>query len=354
MVMKKEKLFHNLTRINEISPVHTLQPNDRFVIFSDLHIGDRSRLDEFVPNSKLFLHILSNYYRRHDYNLVLNGDIEELKRFALKTIIRAWPRLYDEFRDYSSRNRLFKLVGNHDNELISIRDVDFTTTLPGLKLSYRNDTVLIFHGHQASHLFTTYNEVLGFAMRYILTPLGIKNFSVSHSSSKKFRIERRVYRYSSEKKMLSIIGHTHRPLFESLSKVDSTKFNIENLCREYTNSDTTRRAIIEKRLDMHKKELARSRKQRPAHGSTRSLYNSDLLVPCVFNSGCVTGKRGITALEIDCEKIRLVHWFDRRKSNKHLRMVDQPTERLGNSDFYRSVLKQDCLQYIFNRINLLS
>lgn len=39
-------------------------------------------------------------------------------------------------------------------------------------------------------------------------------------------------------------------------------------------------------------------------------------IPCLFNSGCVIGKRGVTAPEIEEVNIRLVHWFDSRISKK--------------------------------------
>jgi hypothetical protein len=97
-------------------------------------------------------------------------------------------------------------------------------------------------------------------------------------------------------------------------------------------------------------------------------------VPCLFNSGCAVGKRGFTALEIEDERIALVHWFDRRRSDRHLRRAPGPTgvfgvsdvgleetpdrsplppEQLGDSDFFRLVLNRDSLDYIFTRIRLL-
>lgn len=352
--MNKNVLFNNLAWLQRVSPKYTLQKGDRFVVFSDMHIGDRSGLDEFAPNADLFKSVLQQYYEQHGYRVVLNGDIEELKRFRLGNIMAAWPQLYATFGRLATQQRLYKLVGNHDTELMSHRDVDFTTTLPGLTLVYNDDTLLIFHGHQASHLFTTYNDVLGFFLRYVMTPLGIKNLSVSHSSSRKFRIERRVYQYSSEHKLLSVIGHTHRPLFESLSKIDATKFRIEKLCREYTSGDDARRASIENELGVYKNELATATRRYKRNGYSSSLYNSDLLVPCVFNSGCTIGKRGMTAVEIDDGRIRLVHWFDSRRSSKHFELHDYSLQQLGDSPYYRSVLNSDSLQYIFNRINLLS
>jgi hypothetical protein len=65
-------------------------------------------------------------------------------------------------------------------------------------------------------------------------------------------------------------------------------------------------------------------------------------------------KRGITAIEIVDNPIALVCWFDRNKNMKHFSHNGQSIERLGTSDYFRTVLKKDCLNYIFTRIKLLS
>ena len=78
------------------------------------------------------------------------------------------------------------------------------------------------------------------------------------------------------------------------------------------------------------------------------------MVPCIFNSGCVIGKKGITAIEITKGKIALVHWFDRRKSQKYLDYNGYVPVQLGDSEYYRVVFKEDDLNYIFARIKLLA
>jgi hypothetical protein len=85
-----------------------------------------------------------------------------------------------------------------------------------------------------------------------------------------------------------------------------------------------------------------------------SLYNEGPLVPCLFNSGCGVGKRGMTALEIDRGSINLVHWFDRNITNKYFSFNGYSPERLDETSFYRVKLKTDELRYIFSRINLLA
>ena len=83
------------------------------------------------------------------------------------------------------------------------------------------------------------------------------------------------------------------------------------------------------------------------------FYNTIFHIPCLFNSGCVIGKRGITCLEIEDGQIRLVHWFDKNVSKKYLTKSGYEPEQLGDSDIYRMVINAESLDYIFTRINFL-
>jgi hypothetical protein len=66
------------------------------------------------------------------------------------------------------------------------------------------------------------------------------------------------------------------------------------------------------------------------------------------------GKTGMTAIEITDKTIALVHWFDKKKSEKHFSHNEQILERLSTSDYYKLTLKKDYLDYIFTRIKLLT
>ena len=56
---------------------------------------------------------------------------------------------------------------------------------------------------------------------------------MAESSRRRFRVEKRMYNFARKKKIMALIGHTHRPLFESLPRLDTLKIEIENLCRAY-------------------------------------------------------------------------------------------------------------------------
>ncbi len=343
----------NLSALYDRTPVQRLTEKDQYVIFSDLHMGNGKHSDDFAPNSELFLRVLGEYYYPKPYGLILNGDVEELQRFSLDSIMKRWERVYELFSRFEGEGRLDRLFGNHDMALKSIRSPKIAVK-EALRFDYRGDEIFLFHGHQTSIRFEVYNDWFGFVLKYFANPLRIKNYEVSHDSEKRFRVEQRVYNFASSAKLLSIIGHTHRPLFESMSKIDTLKFEIERLIRKYPKSAPKKKPDIERRIREYKAELLKAQADRNNEASAASLYRENLVVPCMFNSGCVLGKRGMTALEIDRGQMRLVHWFDRKRSEKYLSYEGFHTEKLPKSDFYRVIIKEESLDYIMSRIRLLA
>lgn len=353
--MKESPFSKELAKLFEEAPEINLSKDDKIVVFSDLHIGNRGRQDDFVHNSASVMHILENYYLKNDYTLVLNGDIEELQKFSLKKIIARWPELYRLFRMFEQRGALYKIAGNHDLELQFVKNpILKSTILKALKLNYHGHKIAIFHGHQASLIMERFYLLWKVLLRCFANPLGIKNISHSHDNDTRFKTERRVYNFSRDRKVISIIGHTHRPLFESMSKVDCLKFKIEQLCREYSTSGEQNRRELAVKIQSYHQELENLLAKNNSEDLRSSLYNSDLLVPCTFNSGCVIGKKGITAIEIGGGNIGLVHWFDQNTSQKYFDCNGYQPEQLEESDYFRVVLKEDNLDYIFTRIELLA
>jgi UDP-2,3-diacylglucosamine pyrophosphatase LpxH len=351
----QDPISTSLRTLYNHTPEIELSRRDRLVVFSDLHVGNRRRGDDFLKNAQLFMHVLEQHYLTQGYTLILNGDIEELLRFSLGEVESRWPDLFALFGRFRSAGRLYKVVGNHDIALPLYREYPFSEILvDGLKLRYKRDVLFLFHGHQASHFQTRFSVLVGLTLRYLARPLGIKNYSVSRSTYRKYRTERRVYSFSQAERIASLIGHTHRPLFESLSKIDSLRFRIEQLCRQYARARAREKRRLSEDIQRHKSELQQVYARKGGLRSQRSIYNTKLLIPCLFNSGCCIGKRGITAIELQEGEIALVHWFDKNLSQKHFDLVDEVPQQLDGSDYYRVVLNQDSLDYIFTRIRLLA
>lgn len=359
MVAKKprletKELYKRLNALLDKSPTFQLDKHASWAIFSDIHMGDGGSTDDFKRNSGLFETVLREYYLGTSA-LILNGDIEELQRFKLEKIYDRWKNIYEILDEFNDQDALYKTIGNHDLELSLLNKLPFNYKLyEAIRLKKDQNHLFLFHGHQASKKYQEHNELIGFTLKYFANPLGIKSYSVSHSSLKQYKIEKRVYGFSSFNKLVSIIGHTHRPLFESLDKMERIKYKIEELCREYVKSSELRKNEIEEEIRSHKKDLKQHFRHNKGHSFQSYVYNSMFHIPCLFNSGCVVGKRGMTCLEISDTKIRLVHWFDKNISKKYLRKSGYEPQQLGDTNYYRMVINEESLDYIFTRINFLS
>ena len=261
--------------------------------------------------------------------------------------------MYEIFDSFSAGGKLWKLVGNHDLALLREKDQPYPLH-HGLRLERDRRSLFCFHGHQASKLFANYMYISDFAVRYLAKPLKLKNTSVSGDSRQRFKAERRIYRASKRLGIVSICGHTHRPLFESLSKYDSLRWSIEELLREYPSSSPEGKARVAGLVELYRTECERLGKSELKWGLSKSLYEEKaLLIPCVFNSGCATGKHGISAIEIESGRISLVHWTKEGRARPYILEEALLKDGIEGTDVSRYLLKQAELDYVFARIDLL-
>lgn len=330
-----------------------MDPDEKIVILSDLHMGNGGRNDDFLHNGPLCLEALQHFYLAKGFTLILNGDIEELLRNSKAEIVRNWAPMYQLFEQFRAKNRLVWLQGNHEILPPEIRGGGRPDWFDGesLVLDYPEGSVFVFHGHQAGVANSgRFNDLIGLSLKLFANSLGIGNRSIAHDSVKKYKLEKAVHEFSRTEGLVSIIGHTHRPLFESLSKKESQGMRIERMCRDYTRGDEARKSKIRRAVADLKHDFLHPARRSP--GLATTVYG-DLWVPCVFNSGCAVGKRGFTTLEIKNGKIALVFWSSPERSrlpssyNEH-----KPSRRFGEGA-YRTILRREALDYVFSRIQLL-
>ncbi|MFP4528403.1 MAG: metallophosphoesterase [Candidatus Kapaibacterium sp.] len=353
--MNDRVILKNLDKTRNYSPVITLNDDEPVVIFSDLHMGNGSSRDDFLHNSGLFEYILNNYYLSNQSRLVLNGDVEELYKFRLGSITKKWHNLYSIFHEFSQKDRFYKIIGNHDYELQFARRRGINRNLlQGLRLHSSGGEIFIYHGHQTSNYMDTYNRLSLYLVRYLVHPLRIRNLTFTLNSRKIFRTERLSYEFSARNRIISIIGHTHKPLFESFSKRDTLTYNIERLLRKYpkVNKEKKKRKI-EKNIREFSEELKNLREKNIIN-LRDEVYHDGLLVPSLFNTGAAIGKRGLTGIEIAGGKISLVYWFDRHRSERYINYKGIDTYQLPGTDYFKAILKSENLDYIFARINLMA
>jgi len=347
---RRRKLDH----LHERAPVIRLGDGGKLVVFSDLHLGDGGADDDFAANAELFAAALERYYEKENYILALNGDIEELMRFPLARIQGRWQGIYAVWQRFAGRGAFFKTVGNHDQGLL--RHGPGELSLPvseSLRVEIGGHRLWLFHGHQVSRVNWLFQTLGRLALRWLLHPLGIGNYTVARSSRRRFRVEKRAYLFARQKKIMVLIGHTHRPLFESLSRLDTVKIEIENLCRSYPAAGPAMKRELEQRLARLKREYIELQHRDSQPRRVENLYHEGPLLPCLFNSGCGIGRHGITALEFAEGRAALVYWVDRRRSGKYVASEGYDPQPLEGSHYCRVVLKEEDLDYIFTRIRLL-
>ncbi|TNJ36091.1 metallophosphoesterase [Prosthecochloris vibrioformis] len=357
-MQQHHKKHPHLERLRKTARRVDVNGSSRILILSDLHMGNGGRRDEFRRNAGLVETVLSDYYQPQGFSLLLNGDVEELFKFPLEDIVTRWESMYRLFMSFSENGFFLRTFGNHDASLQDEQGYILAPyLLEAVRLVYGREEMLVFHGHQASiFLWETYplvSRLIALFLRYVAKPFGIRNFSMAYNSRRRFAIEKSIYEFSNQEKIVSVIGHTHRPLFESLSKVDYLNYRIEELCRAYPDAALPEREYIESRIATMKEELSDCYRQGKRIGLRSGVYNN-LTIPSVFNSGCAIGKRGITALEIDREKVRLVYWYNGRQSRKYPSDRDSTPMPLGQTGYSRVILNEDRLDYVFSRLHLLA
>ena len=353
--MTGARVSRRLDRLLRDSPLLHGTPKDRWVILSDLHIGDGSPRDEFRHNKDLVHRALEAHYLPRRFRLILNGDIEDLYKVPLRAITTANRDTFDLFAQFQRDAGLYKITGNHDLDLTLHNPALLRfPLLPGLRLRFGEQETFILHGHQADFLTHGCHRLVSLFMRHVATPLRIPNGGVAHDSGKRYRTEKLIYDFAKSRGLLAIIGHTHRPLFESLSRIDYLKFEIEKLCRAYPRADAAEREALGRKARLYQTELQQALDKGPSNGARAGLYDSGRLLPCVFNSGCATGKRGVTAIEIADGQISLVFWFDPDRTTKYFNFNGYRPEALLGTPYYRVPLKTDSLDYIHARIRLLA
>jgi hypothetical protein len=110
-----------------------------------------------------------------------------------------------------------------------------------------------------------------------------------------------MYQWSSrQKNLLLITGHTHQPVFRSLTQIEQL---YEDLSKLKAGKDKI--VIAEKQAEIRKREQKGD--QKPGSAKPLDTY---------FNSGCSCFDDGdITGIEIEKGMIRLIKWFyDEHKS----------------------------------------
>lgn len=281
----------------------------RYAIFSDLHLGNGGRSDNFAHNQSA-LQCALEYYRHRGYSVILVGDIEEFWQFDLSEIREQYDStVYGALRSFAL-GMVHRVYGNHDLEWAGLCD----PTVPeggthrwateGVRLG---DRVLITHGHQGDPFSDKRSWISRFVVRLfryvepIARWLGWGDKAATQSRVPKHR-ERIFYQWAKKAGVILICGHTHRAFFDSRSRYVRLQARLAQLSPEV--SPGRSKALVRDKRQL-RRELAQERQRGRDIGP---LERDDCPLPCYFNCGCGCYTHGLTNLEIEAGTIRLVKW----------------------------------------------
>ncbi|HEY0039398.1 MAG TPA: metallophosphoesterase [Flavisolibacter sp.] len=284
--------------------------NDRFIIFSDQHKGAKNGADDFMLCEPNYLAAL-DYYYDNKFQLIVLGDCEELWENRLSKVMSQQEPSFNRYRKFAAENRFFKTVGNHDLDwkndpwtMTQIKKqfgVDLTIydgVLLQTTIGNRDLKILCTHGHQGD-LASDGNWFSKFFVSKIWAPmqawLKINPNTPAYDAQLKTLHNRLMYEWSEgQKNLLLITGHTHQPVFESLTY-------IERLYRQLQ--------IAEQMDDDTMLELIREEIKKRRFEYNHVSHDYLVMKPTYFNSGCCCFNDGdITGIEIENGYLRLIKW----------------------------------------------
>jgi hypothetical protein len=282
----------------------------KFIIFSDQHKGRKNGADDFALAEPNYLAAL-RHYDDNGFHLISLGDSEELWENTLSQVRKCNTPSFQAESNFARRDAFTKIFGNHDLDweidplapvylkeiygvpVIALEAVMLQTTAAGQLLN-----IFCTHGHQGD-LQSDGNWFSKVFVSKIWAPLQaylkINPNTPAYDVDLKTAHNRMMYEWSAEQKnLLLITGHTHQPVFQSLT-------HIERLLRKQ------KQALYE-----HNKEWAEAIDLEMSwSGRRHDVVREDYLSmkPTYFNSGCCCYDDGdITGLEIADGKIALIKW----------------------------------------------
>jgi UDP-2,3-diacylglucosamine pyrophosphatase LpxH len=206
-----------LSQIYQQAKVIPFDDSSKFVLFSDLHRGDKSPADEFLQNEDLYLEALRRYFDE-GYTYIEVGDGDDLWcQRSFNRIRQMYEQVFEIIHQFERRGRLHFILGNHEisgrrNETV---EKDGIRTHEALVLEHRNtkQKLFIFHGHQADYMNDRFILISRLIVRYIWRRLKTSRLSTFLSglatSSGSRRIRKRIMDWVQREGPIVICGHTH-------------------------------------------------------------------------------------------------------------------------------------------------
>ena len=305
---------------------------DSFIIFSDQHKGAKDGSDDFMNAESNYLTAL-DYYYKNGFRFISLGDSEELWENTVWSVIPKNKITTEAEKKFLEADRFMKVFGNHDLywskdplaglQLIRMygRTVPiYEAVLLKTTINHHKARIFLTHGHQGDGQ-SDGNPFSAWFVGTIWAPLqsylNLNPNTPAASKALKTIHNRFMYSWSkNQKNLLLITGHTHQPVFASLTHLERL---YRDLFQEKQEQNQQRVQQLEKEIEFREQE----------YEFVRDEYNH--LKPVYFNTGCCCFRDGdITGIEITEGKIRLIKWST--SGNSSIRIV---LEEALLSDLFR-------------------
>jgi UDP-2,3-diacylglucosamine pyrophosphatase LpxH len=301
-------------------PILDIKGN-KYVLFSDLHMGDGGGADDFFPNEKT-LEIALEYYRSNGFKLILVGDVEDLWKFGLEEVrSRYFLTAYKAINAIGDPN-VYRIFGNHDGDWdtprvdpIRVKPVQLGIAREAIKMRDVDGDVhiLICHGHQGDIESDRGTWISRPAVRFyrlvepILRKFGWVKQPPAIRSQVTESYEQIFYEWAKKNRVLIICGHSHRAIFASKSRLEECMEDLVKAKAALRQPGLSKEQVesIKEQIKMLTKEIREEKK-----GGRKIIPVAGKCVPGpnYFNTGCGIYNDGITAIELTEQQIRLVKW----------------------------------------------
>lgn len=304
----------------------------RFIVLSDQHKGARDNSDDFALAEKNYLAALS-YYNEEQFTYINLGDSEELWENLFLTVKHHNLATFEAEKHFIKRDAFVKIFGNHDlywdndplaplslYQIYGIKIKVYEGIILQTTINQKPLDIFMTHGHQGD-LQSDGNWFSKWFVSNVWAPvqsyLRINPNTPANNNDLKTAHNKMMYEWSSKQSnTLLITGHTHQPVFQSLTHIESLYIQRERAQKSKNEAEISRLNV----------EIAR-----------RHLENDSSLQfkgyrPTYFNSGCCCFDDGdITGIEIADNYIRLVKWeYDKQGDSKRVILEERDLPGLVN------------------------
>jgi len=336
----KERVFRALDKLYQDTLMHPgkksiVVPFDtgrnKFIILSDQHKGARDGADDFMMAEPNYLAALE-YYNLSGYYYIALGDSEELWENSLSKVKKYNVETFEAEKKFVERNAFAKVVGNHDlywgndpfawwqlKQLYGAEVKIYDGLVLAATINERPFRIFCTHGHQGDAQ-SDGNMFSKFFVARIWAPLQaylrINSNTAAYNDEKKTLHNEIMYNWSSSQTdTILITGHTHQPVFESLT-------HIERLYKQFQAAELSndKEAIASLYSEIKKREKE----------FTAVSLDYQTMRPSYFNSGCCCFADGdITGIEIADGYIRLIKWTKKTGTPAREMLEEIELERLA-------------------------